>query len=75
MPECINSNIHYHFLMYVADAERFEEYAPTIWEELVPSGQLHILKIQSVEDRAKVSAYVSKDLWQQENYDNTIILR
>lgn len=73
--EHINSEIHYHLMVRVQP--RFivllEFYGEKIWKEICPSGTSKLCKISTQFDLGRISAYVRKETFKAENYENFVI--
>jgi hypothetical protein len=73
--EHINSEIHYHLMMRVQPRylPRFEIYGGQIWKQICPSGTSKLCKISTRFDLERISAYVRKETFKAENYENFVI--
>lgn len=86
--EHIDSNLHYHALVRPAIGcppyqPNFVLEAPSLWKQLIPSGQLYIpkdtvealfeKKAISAEHLDRIAAYITKDLKKETNYEHFVI--
>lgn len=86
--EHIGSNLHYHALVRPAGDGGFKQpnfviQAPGVWTQLIPSGQLYIPTPTAEsyftrddiapEHLERISAYITKDLKKDVNYENFVI--
>jgi hypothetical protein len=70
-----SGKLHFHLMVKVPSGREsdFEKLASSIWEKMIPSGDLDVRHLPSELDRFKTGRYSCKDLWRQENYQNFIV--
>lgn len=74
-PEHLNSNLHYHLPIRPpkGSLERLLEVAPKIWKKICIKGNLQIELISTERDLRKVSYYVTKDCFMEQNYESFVL--
>lgn len=71
--EHLSSNLHWHIMVKLADADRadvFEHTASKCWKRCVESGDMDVQKLYEDFDVRKTCIYATKDIWQAANYDS-----
>lgn len=74
-PEHLDSNLHFHSLIVVPPkcCSLMELYSHRCWNKLVPSGQVEVRRIRTVEETFKASTYSIKDIWKERNYESFVL--
>lgn len=74
-PEHIESNLHFHSLVVVPHKGRslMELYSTRCWNKLVPSGDIEVRQIVTVEDTFRATTYSIKDIWKELNYESFVL--
>jgi len=69
--EHLHSNLHWHMMLKLpngVEKKQFVWIAENYWKQVVSSGSMDIKLLCNDADKTKTAAYMSKVLWQPENF-------